>query len=94
MSLGPAFMLKKSFHVLLSSATSCLLLLLFLLLGRLGLRLSLLELLDQLGDLVGREDGDLGLAVLSGQGRQLNLLRGQLRHVEGLTQHLAYSTNK
>ena len=38
--------------------------------------------------LVGRQDLDLGLVVLPGEGGQLNLLRGQLGHVQGLGEDL------
>lgn len=39
-------------------------------------------------DLVCRQDLDLSLAILPGQGGQLDLLRGQLGHVQGLGEDL------
>merc|ERR1719432_247458 len=71
-----------------NSSWLLLFLLFLLLLGRLSLRLGLLVLLDQLIHLICWKDFNLGLPVLPGERRQLNLLGGELRHVKGLAQHL------
>ena len=63
-------------------------LLLLLPLGLLRGLLGGLVLLDQLLDLVGRQDPDLGLVALPLQRAQLDLVRGELCHVQRLAERL------
>merc|ERR1719370_2366537 len=63
-------------------------LLLLLLLGCFSLSFRLLVLLDQLVHLISWKDFNLGLSILPGKRRKLNLLRGELGHVKGLAENL------